>query len=310
MIYRIFLILFFIPTLTGAATLSVPLSAVQTAQDTSTDSALRLVDAPINGASELSGPVVEGTVTKRAWRIDASGLTPKQIATPLIEQLREQGFSTIFECSAAQCGGFDFRFALDVIAPPAMFVDLGNYRFVSLRNGDMGVTILASAAQSMAFIQISQVSKNELIEIKPTASTTTGDPATTSLVKTTEPLAQQFKIHGFAKLNGLSFLTGSATLTNPRAPALEALAKYLRAHPHQKIVLVGHTDSQGALNSNIALSKKRAEAVLEALISDFDIPRARMDAQGMGYLSPISSNLTAQGREANRRVEAIVISNE
>jgi OOP family OmpA-OmpF porin len=232
------------------------------------------------------------------------------MATPLIEQLHKQGFSIIFECSAAQCGGFDFRFALDVIAPPAMFVDLGNYRFVSLRNGDMGVTILASAAQSMAFIQISQVSKDGLIETKPTANTATENPTTTILGKTAAPLAQQFKIHGFAKLNGLSFLTGSTTLTNPRAPALEALAEYLRAHPNQKIALVGHTDSQGTLNSNIALSKKRAEAVLEALVSDFNIPRVRMDAQGMGYLSPIASNLTAQGREANRRVEAIVTSTE
>jgi outer membrane protein OmpA-like peptidoglycan-associated protein len=64
------------------------------------------------------------------------------------------------------------------------------------------------------------------------------------------------------------------------------------------------------LNGNIALSKKRAEAVLETLVSDFNVPRAQMDAQGMGYLSPIASNLTAQGREANRRVEVIVTSTQ
>ena len=310
MIYRVFLILFLLPALASAATLSVPSNAVQTAQNTAADSELRLVDAPIDDASDPSGPIIEGTVTTRAWRIDASGLTPKQMTTPLVEQLAEQGFSTVFECSAAQCGGFDFRFALDVISPPAMFVDLGSYRFVSLRNGDMGVTILASAAQSTAFIQIAQVSKDELIETEATANTVTGDPATASLGKTTAPLAQRLKIHGFAELHGLSFMTGSATLTDPRAPVLGALADYLRAHPNQQIALVGHTDSQGALNGNIALSKKRAEAVLETLVSDFNVPRAQMDAQGMGYLSPIASNLTAQGREANRRVEVIVTSTQ
>lgn len=310
MIYRVFLVLFLLPAPTSAATLSVPSNAVQTAQETAANSALRLVDGPINGASDPSGPVIEGTVTTRAWRVDASGLTPKKMMTPLVEQLIEQGFSTIFECNAAQCGGFDFRFALDVIAPPAMFVDLGSYRFVSLRNDDMGVTILVSAAQSMAFIQIAQVSKDELIETEAIASTVTGNQATTSLSKTTAPLAQRLKIHGFAELHGLSFMTGSATLTDPREPVLGALADYLRVHPNQQIALVGHTDSQGALNGNIALSKKRAEAVLETLVADFSVPRAQMDAQGMGYLSPIASNLTAQGRETNRRVEVIVISTE
>jgi hypothetical protein len=245
MIYRVFLILFLLPTLASAATLSVPSNAVQTAQNTAADSALRLVDAPIKDASDPSGPIIEGTVTTRAWRIDASRLTPKQMTTPLVEQLAEQGFSTIFECSAAQCGGFDFRFALDVISPPAMFVDLGSYRFVSLRNDDMGVTILASAAQSTAFIQIAQVSKDELIETEATANTVTGDPATASLGKTIAPLAQRLKIHGFAELHGLSFMTGSATLTDPRAPVLGAWPTIYARTLISKLRLLGTRTAKG-----------------------------------------------------------------
>jgi OOP family OmpA-OmpF porin len=64
------------------------------------------------------------------------------------------------------------------------------------------------------------------------------------------------------------------------------------------------------LNGNIALSKRRASSVLDRLTRDYDIPRRQMEAEGMGYLSPLSTNLTQEGRDLNRRVEVIVTSTE
>jgi OOP family OmpA-OmpF porin len=50
--------------------------------------------------------------------------------------------------------------------------------------------------------------------------------------------------------------------------------------------------------------------VLERLVTTYDIPPHQLDAQGMGYLSPVASNLTEEGREVNRRVEVIITSTQ
>ena len=71
-------------------------------------------------------------------------------------------------------------------------------------------------------------------------------------------------------------------------------------------LLVGHTDMTGALDANIALSRRRAEAVRERLLRDHGLNRDRIDAQGAGWLAPRASNATKAGRAANRRVEVVV----
>ncbi len=76
-----------------------------------------------------------------------------------------------------------------------------------------------------------------------------------------------------------------------------------------RIMLVGHTDSVGGLDPNIALSRDRAASVRQRLIDAYGVAPNRLEAQGMGYLAPIASNLTAQGRETNRRVEAVLLPN-
>ena len=76
------------------------------------------------------------------------------------------------------------------------------------------------------------------------------------------------------------------------------------------MVLVGHTDAEGALEGNIALSKRRATAVMERLVSVYGVEAAQVSADGVGFLSPLASNLTADGRAQNRRVEVVLTSTE
>ncbi|MDS9951373.1 MAG: OmpA family protein, partial [Planktomarina sp.] len=105
----------------------------------------------------------------------------------------------------------------------------------------------------------------------------------------------------------LIFQAGAAKLEGESFATLDALAEYLREYPAQKIILVGHTDSKGTLADNITLSKKRAYAV-QALFTRMykDIESERVKAEGVGYLSPVSQNKTAEGRRYNRRVEVVV----
>ena len=69
--------------------------------------------------------------------------------------------------------------------------------------------------------------------------------------------------------------------------------------------MVGHTDKQGGLGSNIALSKRRAEAVNAALVSQRGITAGRLSAYGVGDLAPATSNTDEAGRAKNRCVELV-----
>lgn len=87
------------------------------------------------------------------------------------------------------------------------------------------------------------------------------------------------------------------------------LAGYLTDNPNTRLALVGHTDDTGALQANIAVSKSRAEAVRTRLIDAHGVAPDRIEAQGVGYLSPLTSNATPEGRDLNRRVEAVLLVN-
>jgi OOP family OmpA-OmpF porin len=60
----------------------------------------------------------------------------------------------------------------------------------------------------------------------------------------------------------------------------------------------------------MAISRRRAESARALLTGRYGADPARVEAFGMGYFAPVASNATPEGREANRRVEAVVTSTE
>ncbi len=103
----------------------------------------------------------------------------------------------------------------------------------------------------------------------------------------------------------IEFESGSDSLTDASSLAIKQLAEVLKANPNTVLAIVGHTDAQGAADENLALSKSRAQAVLEALVAE-QIDRTRLTAEGKGATEPIDTNETAEGRQKNRRVEISV----
>ncbi|UTH43821.1 OmpA family protein [Loktanella salsilacus] len=251
---------------------------------------------------------IEGAMTRQVWRVAASGLASLQLMRPLREQLRTAGYEVIFECDTLDCGGFDFRFGTPIAPAPAMQVDLNDYRFLSAiqqgADGPRAVSLMVSRTPQAGFVQI--------IRVVPTgtdAPALTAADAPTARAAAPAPtgdLAQALTDTGHALLDGVAFETGAVALMDTDMPDLRALADYMAQNPDQTISIVGHTDSSGGLDGNIAISKRRAAAVIERLVADYGAPRARLTPAGMGYLAPIASNLTPEGREANRRVEAVV----
>ena len=301
--------------------LALPSNARQTARTEAAPDSYVLAKAPFANGS-LPTQTIEGRVSRSAWRVEAQGITTLQLLAPLRGQLQADGFEILFECEAADCGGFDFRYGLEVFAEPAMHVDLFDFRYLAARRGADGsasdyVALLVSRSSAAGFIQITTVSPPGRDGPKTSTGATPvrppplpGSATPTTVSHPDQPLDRALLEQGRAVLSDLTFETGSSALGDGAFASLTALADFLKADPARRIALVGHTDAVGSLTNNIALSKRRAASVLERLVSAHDVPRNQLAAEGMGYLAPLTTNLTAEGREQNRRVEAILLNTD
>jgi len=267
----------------------------------------------------------EGIVLRRAWQLDAADVPLLAVIAPLREQLRADGYTIVLDCKAQECGGFDFRFATEVMDEPAMHVDLGEFRFLSATRSESATAILVSRSAAAVFVQIITVTPADDTkapaagdgadapgdDAAPGGHANTGeaaagalgpegadDPGTASLTRRLDG--------GYAvTLEGMDFESGSAVLSGDDDGAAAALAAWLAADRSRRILLVGHTDASGTLDANIALSKRRAEAVRQVLIGRFGADGARIMAAGAGPMAPRDTNATEAGRLRNRRVEAV-----
>ncbi|PSJ40192.1 OmpA family protein [Zobellella endophytica] len=97
------------------------------------------------------------------------------------------------------------------------------------------------------------------------------------------------------------FAHDSAVITPQYRNILEEMAAFMNEHPEQRLLLEGHASQVGAADYNVALSKRRAEAVRGALI-EAGIGSARLDIIGYGETQPILMGEGEQAAAANRRV--------
>ncbi|MGE0830350.1 MAG: OmpA family protein [Hyphomonadaceae bacterium] len=104
----------------------------------------------------------------------------------------------------------------------------------------------------------------------------------------------------------ITFDFNRANVRTEFMPRVRDLARILNTNPSLSIAIVGHADAIGSDAYNQRLSERRAFSVGNALI-DEGVRRRRIDATGMGEMSPIASNATEWGRARNRRVEIRVV---
>lgn len=105
-------------------------------------------------------------------------------------------------------------------------------------------------------------------------------------------------------LGDVLFDTGRTTLKPAASGTLDRLANALREQSGRNVLIEGHTDNVGSDESNQSLSERRAHSVRAALAKR-GVSSSQITAVGMGEGSPIASNASADGRQANRRVELI-----
>ena len=237
------------------------------------------------------GPLINGSfpteITPKKIRRSVWSMGKEQTITKIGEdisvQLERSGYKEILSCVSKECGGYDFRFAIDVVDEPMMRVNLRDYRFITAKQAvninPAYVTFLLSNSPVSAYVQMTEY----------------------------HPADVPLKVIGEAStvLEGLTFEAGSTSLGTDPKGALAALAKKLKTEKNLRVFLVGHSDMSGSLEGNTKISQRRAESVRSALIHDHGIAPGRLEAHGVGFLSPRATNETEVGAQKNRRVEVV-----
>lgn len=295
-----------------AASLSLPASAELRLEQVEPAGSYAMPVGPWRDGAGIETAAASGSVTWQAWRIGGLAVTSYELLLDLRRQLTETGYDIRFECSTTSCGGFDFRFGTEIIGEPEMHVDLGDFHYLAAtRAGEAPdhVSLVVSRSPSAGFVQIVHVGEASARPIE-AMTTTKAEPGTALPAALLTEIGPAMETIGRYVLADLVFNTGSAELGPGSFTSLSALARYLEANPSRRVALVGHTDAEGSLAGNVSLSKRRAQSVMSRLVSDFGVDPAQLEAEGVGYLAPIASNQTDEGRTRNRRVEAILVSTE
>jgi outer membrane protein OmpA-like peptidoglycan-associated protein len=121
----------------------------------------------------------------------------------------------------------------------------------------------------------------------------------------TAPIEDTLKSKARVELHGIYFDVGKATIRPESEPVLRDIATALAHNPSWQISIEGHTDNIGGDALNLDLSRRRADAVKQALVNRYRVQAANMTTAGFGASRPAAPNDTLAGRARNRRVELV-----
>jgi OOP family OmpA-OmpF porin len=167
----------------------------------------------------------------------------------------------------------------------------------------------ASAQQKMAEVEVQRLGEERdrvLLESRSREAQTATARATKLEQELRELQAKETERGLELTLGDVLFEVNQANLRPGAMRNLYQLAEFLKQNPTRNVLIEGHTDSTGAEATNFELSRRRAEAVREFLITSGVSPD-RLTARGHGETYPIASNNTVAGRQQNRRVEVVVM---
>lgn len=231
---------------------------------------------------------VSGDLTRLVYENpkERSGL---EIFTNYREGLEKAGFKVLFACAEAACGPSwaSSRWArvngMQVVSSPMWYL-------AARRQAD-GTDTYVAVSVTKTRHQIDVLQRQQM------------DRGLVTV--TAEALKKGLMTEGKAVLDGIFFDHDKATIKPESKAALDVIGKFLKDDPKLKVYIVGHTDSAGALDYNLNLSRQRAQAVVNALVKDYGIAADRLSAHGVGPLSPAKTNRSDQGKAENRRVEMV-----
>jgi outer membrane protein OmpA-like peptidoglycan-associated protein len=247
---------------------------------------------------------LEGRLTRISYRAPAER-SVLEVFRNYENALAAAGFETIYACDTAACGGRNFN---HMLAAGNLYGLFGEYeeeqRYLAARlarpEGDVYVGLYAVMNESgggpnrgRTMVQL------DVLELQPMEER--------MVVLDAAALDTQLTTEGRVAIYGILFDFDAAEIKPESEPQLAELAALLSENPELQVLIVGHTDGQGALDYNQLLSARRAEAVVAALIEDHGVGAGRMTPVGAGMVAPVATNRTEEGRAQNRRVEVVAL---
>lgn len=322
----------------GVAEALAPPADAEILRDAPAEPATTSVPLRTAGAEAPVAARFSGAVSRRALRMPGGPATLALIDAAEAA-LAALGFETALRCDTADCGGFAFRDAIEVLPQPEMAVNLADFRQLTMRRseaegGETLVALLVSRFDDTTLAQITAVegarrartvSAPPVAEPPPltrieaeappamapgdadagTAAPAAGAPAA-GAPGNAEALLAELRERGSVALDGIAFEPGSTALARDSAGTVARAAEALRLAPELSVLVVGHTDASGSLAINRRVSRDRAESVRRALVAEGIAP-GRLEAEGAGYLAPRAPHATETGRALNRRVELVAL---
>ncbi|MDQ7010255.1 MAG: OmpA family protein [Mariprofundaceae bacterium] len=230
-----------------------------------------------------------GKVTEIQYNVpmDRSGF---EVFSNYESALRQGGFKILYSCQDKACGK-GAKMASKYLSKGTWIAGEGGLLSAKLTrpDGDVYAVIAVSGKHHKTAITV--------IEAK---------PMETGMVKVdADALLNDIERTGHASIYGIYFDTNKAEVKPESKQALGEIAKLLKNKPGLKLHVVGHTDNVGTLDYNMDLSRRRARAVVNVLVSGYGIDAGRLHAAGVGPRAPVLANSSDAGRAKNRRVELV-----
>ncbi|MEQ8936657.1 MAG: OmpA family protein, partial [Amphiplicatus sp.] len=220
--------------------------------------------AAFSGGKAADARTVEGRVVRIAYRTGA-GASTLEVMRNFRDKALGAGFEKLLECETDACGGMDFAGGVEVLPIPSMWFDGFNYRYFSAKKP-------AGATGGETYLAVAVSQNNDDIYAQVTVVET---GAMSDKMIDAAAMAKGLAETGRIALYGIYFDTAKAEVKPQSRPTLEQIAQLLADNSQLATVyIVGHTDSQGAYDYNMDLSKRRAEAIAAELAANYGVARA------------------------------------
>jgi len=114
------------------------------------------------------------------------------------------------------------------------------------------------------------------------------------------------KTQEYCAILDLQFTIDNDEIQREDREKLAVVGTFLTKYPDATAVIEGHSDNVGSNEHNMALSQRRAQSVVDYLVTDQHIAPSRLKAVGYGPTRPIADNATEEGKRQNRRIDAVI----
>ena len=286
---------------------------------------------PLARSTASSGPNLvpskvqraEGRYTRLVYR-GPEGRSPLEVIRNYTQELAKSGFTPVFQCARAECGGGDGDIAEQALytmenrlknyPPPNSGRAPGQiteYAFsgatdgrllVAKRSGEPGEAWISVYVATGAFSMHKETFGHPIILVDLIES---AGMDTKMVTVDAAAMAKEIASQGHVALYGILFDTDKTDIKPESAATIAEIAKFLKQDASVKLYVVGHTDNVGLYDYNMGLSQRRAAAVVAELTTKYGVATARLKPAGSGPLSPVAPNETDAGRAKNRRVELV-----